>query len=154
MSNFSTIFNELVGTTIPGLTGFSGKTEIANPYALELNDFNTLRDGWGIVIGDSSDSEYQEYKFTIIEQEISFVLTRVVRSTRHNVTPLQTALKAMIEDAITMRIDLLNDDQITIPSNIYKIDFLGRTAVEFLDAEEWNIITTTNNFMFSIRETL
>lgn len=154
MSNFSTIFDQLVGTTIPGLTGFSTKTQIPNPYALEENDINQLKNGWGIIIGDASESEFQVFKNTTVSQDIGIVLTREVRKTQNNKTPLETATKAIVEDAVSIRKDFYNADQLTIPSNIENITFTGRDAIEQLDAEQFYIITTTVNFAFQIAETI
>jgi hypothetical protein len=141
-----------VGTTIPALTGFSTKTQIVNPYALEENDVNILRNGWGITIGACAETPSQEFKYTTVRQIIGIVLTRVVRNTEHNKTPLETATKAMVEDAIAARIDLYNDDQIAIPDNIQLIMFLSRTPVEYIAADGFNIIFTEVSFAFDIRE--
>jgi hypothetical protein len=154
MSNFSTIYDELIATTIPGLTGYSTKTQIPIPYELSLNDMNSLRNGWGILIGDASQSDFQDYKDTWVDQSISFVLTRVLRTTHHNKTPMETETKQLIEDAILIRLDLYNADQITIPDNIQKIDFVSRSGIEFIDAEEFKILTTTVEFSFTISETI
>lgn len=154
MSNFTTIYDQLIGTTIPALTGFNTKTQIVNPYSIEENDINLLRNGWGILIGPASESPRQEYKYTRVVQEISFLLTRVVRATDHNKTPLETATKSLIEDAVLIRLDLYDDDEITIPSNIEKIDFTNRSGVSYIPADGYNIIFTIANFNFEIRETL
>jgi len=154
MSKFTTIFDELITTTIPSLTGFNTKTQLPNPYNLILNDVNLLNNGWGILIGDSSNADYNELNSVWTEQEVSFVLTRVVRATHHNKTPLESTIKSLVEDAILIKIDLLNNDQITIPASIQKIDYINRTAIEFIDAQEYNILTTTINFNFVISESI
>ncbi len=154
MSNFTTIYDELINTTLPGITGFSSKQAIPNPYDLTDNSFGMLRDGYGILVGDAVESDFQLLKETWVEQEISIILTEALRRTSHNVTPLQTLTKSLVEDAILLRKDLLNADQITIPSSIERIDFVNRTAIEYLDLEESIIITTTVNFIFTISETI
>ena len=152
MSNFSTIFDQLVDTTIPALTGFSSKKQLVDPYNLEENDINLLRNGWGIRIGDAEDSPFQEFKFTRVIQEISIVLTREVKATEHNKTPLETATKALIEDAVSMRVDFYNADQLTLDSNIENIVFNSRSGVEFID--ETNVVFTVVSFNFEIKETI
>lgn len=154
MSNFSTIYDQLLDTTIPNLTGFTTKTRIANPYELTDNDEGNMRDGYGLVVGDSVETATQYFcDKTMVSQQLGIVLARVVITTPHNATPLETATKAMIEDAVTLRKDFYNADQLTIPSNIEKITFLNRTGIEFF-SDEFSFITTTVNFLFDIKENL
>ncbi len=154
MSNFSTIFDQLVDTTIPALTGFSTKTKLSNPYDLADNDEGQLRDGYGLIIG-AADETTPQYMcdFTVVSQEIAVVLTRVVISTPHNTTPLDTAVKALVEDAVTIRKDFYNPDQLTIPSNIEKIQFNNRSGIEYI-SDEFKFVATTVFFTFDIKESL
>lgn len=154
MSNFTTIYDQLIGTTIPGLTGFSTKTQIPNPYEIDQNDKNLLRNGWGITVGGSSNSPHQEYKYTKVNQSFGFVLSREVKGTHHNTVPLQTATKNLVEDSVLIRLDLYNSDQISIDSNIENILYTGRSPVQFIDEDGFNIIWTTVSFIFEIKETI
>ena len=93
------------------------------------------------------------FKNTTVSQEIGIVLTREVRTTQNNKTPLETSTKALIEDAVLVRKDFYNADQLAIDSAIENITFLGRSEVEQLDPEEgFYIISTTVSFIFQIQE--
>ena len=61
--------------------------------------------------------------------------------------------KALVEDAITARLDLYADDQIGIPSAVENITFLGRSPLEYID-EGIKILTTTVSFNFDIKESI
>ena len=154
MSNFTTVYDLLVGTTIPGLTGFSTKTKIPDPYNPEDNDINFLRNGWGLTIGESSDSEFQEFKYSKVNQVFNLVLTREVNRTSNNTATVESVSKAMAEDIVTARLDLLDDDQITLDSNIEMITFEGSSAIEPLDLEDSYVLSTTVTFNFVLRESL
>lgn len=155
MSNFSTVYDYLIATTIPGLTGFSTKTEIIDPYNIENNDINFLKNGWGIRELGSSESDFNEMNFTRVDQGFGIVLTRVHQATKHNVTPLHTAVKNLIEDSVLIRKDFYNWDQLTLDSNIENIIFTGRDAIEFLAAEEgYSILYTVVKFDFTLKESI
>lgn len=154
MSNFSTVYDFLIGTTIPALSGFSSKTQIPNPYDIQYNDKNFLRNGWGILVGASSETDYQEYNFTRVGQELGIILTREVQGTEHNKTPLETATKLLIEDAVAIRLDFYNADQLTLDANIENIVFLGRSPVQYVGLDGYNIIFTIVNFSFELKESL
>jgi hypothetical protein len=143
-----------VGTTIPAITGFSTKTQIVNPYEIENNDKNLLRNGWGITIGNATNVPSQVFNFTWIAQEFGIILTREIRATEHNKTPLETASKAMVEDAILLRIDFHNADQIAIESSIENINFLNRTPISYVGVDGYNIIWCSVNFSFEIKESI
>lgn len=154
MSDFTTVYDLLIGTTIPALTGFSTKTEIVNPYDLEQNDKNLLRNGWGLRVGSTTETEGQEFGFTRVSQGFNLVLTREVRAGDHDTTPLQTATKQLAEDAVLARLDFENIDQITLDANIEIVRFAGRTAIAYLGFEGFNIVWTVANFNFELKETL
>lgn len=154
MSNFTTVYDYLVGTAIPALSGFSSKTQIVNPYDLEQNDKNLLRNGWGLTVGATVETATQEFGFTRVSQIFGLVLTREVRSGDHDPTPLQTATKQLVEDAVAARVDFENPDQITLDANIEIVRFVGRTAISYLGEDGFNIISTIASFNFELKETL
>lgn len=152
MSNFSTVYDQLI-SLIPTLSGFTTKTKIINPYELESNDDNLLRDGWGLIVGDSFEGELDVFNKTNVNQSFGVVLTRELNQTYHNATPYETVTKLLIEDAVTLRVRFLNADQLGVQNNLELVRYVGRTGISFI-SDELKILTTTVNFNFSITENI
>lgn len=153
MSKISTIYDQLVNTTIPSLTGFNSKTRISNPFEIEKNDLMLLKNGWGLKLGPASDSPFQEFNKTKVTQVFSIVLTRQVIKTQHNYTNLDTAVKLLKEDALLVRLDFYNADQLGLDSSIELITFSGESEIEYID-DEFEIIVMQVDFNFEINENI
>ena len=147
MSKISTIFDTLL-TTIAAL--YPSKTRIPNPYIIDDNSNQFLRDGYGLRISPEtpSDSEFCRFSRT---RTFGIVLTKEVITTDSQTSQLDTASKALLEDVYTIQKDFMNYDQIGINDSIEKIDMLGTSAIEFYKGEFIDIISI--EVLFNIQVT-
>ena len=129
MSKVSTIYDRL-RVVIPTITGFSDKKEITNPYSLEDNNINILREGWGLAIGESTPTP-GEYNAFNEERTFNIIVTQEVKYTDHNLDPRITVEKAVLEDSYNLKKEILNNNQLNIPSDIEIILPGGSTGIEF-----------------------
>ena len=104
MSNLTNILDK-IRATLPTLTGFSAKTEIPNPYNLEDENINFLREGWGIRVGDSSPQTDTSHPDYTLVTDIEIVLTERVVATSSNADPLFNVTKNIINDLAILEAD-------------------------------------------------
>ena len=104
-SNFEFIY-EKIRSAIPTLTGFDTKTEIPNPLDLEDNNFNFIRDGWGVKV-NTSIPQIPTYKLKdyVQSQEFEIILTKNVPTTSSNADVLIAAIKTIRNDINTIAED-------------------------------------------------
>jgi hypothetical protein len=150
MAGFSSTFDGL-RSAIAALSGFTTKTELANPYDLTANAIGRLRDGWGLKVGESNQGE-AEFNSIVDQHVFSIVLTREVISTENDPTSLIAALKNLKTDSGTLQQQIETDLAV---ANCEWFRYVSTTGVEFGSTNErhkW--ITVTVNFIASIRENL
>ena len=156
MSKIATIIDEM-RAEIALLSGFTVKTEIPNPYALDIDGDNSdlfLKDGWGLRLTSSSEPNNSEFNRTSTLQGFGIILTREVIRTAHTAEPMYTAIKAMFEDELTLRKYLLNPQSLV---NTEADSRLSTTEIQtLLPLEEGGkkFITITVNFNLRISELL
>jgi hypothetical protein len=144
---FESLYDQL-RTTIAGLTGFTTKAELPNPYDVPDNPEGMLRDGWGLTILDAVEGP-GEYNSSTDLQSFGVVLTKEVPRTDNNPEPLVTAIKALKADVITLKQGLM-------PLNVHNEAMLytGTSSVDTLTNERTKIITITVGFTAYIREAI
>ena len=151
MSKVSTIYDQLIGTTIPTL--LPNHTRVPNPYSLEDNSDNFLRQGWGLKIGTSTPAE-SEFKSFNNERTFTIVLTREIIRLDSDSETIDTAVKLLLEDVFELQKRLLNPDQITIESDVELIDISNVSGVEFVQGDKFNFAAMEADFLINIRENL
>jgi hypothetical protein len=150
-AKFGTILTAL-RSTVGGLTGFTTKTEIPNPYVMLSNPIGMLKDGWGLTVGASSPGA-AEFNSTVDVITFNFELTRELLSTDNNVEPLMAAIAALKEDATTLMTRLERGDAIS--ADLEGFQYVSTSAVEVIqDASNNPIVTISVSFLGAIRETL
>ncbi len=145
MSNISTILDEL--TTAIGVI-FPDKTAIPNAYSLEDNPDIYLLDGYGLEVGSETESAEGVYNQTWIDIEINITLTERIIT----MTGIKAAEKRMLENALLLRKDLLNFDQLGISNNIQQIKYNGHDGIEFIKSDKHNSIKVRSTFTITISE--
>lgn len=153
MSNFTTFYDQ-ARTAIAALSGFTTKTEIPNPYSLSDNDKHQLIDGWGIRVLDGSLSAQQEFKSVWEDASFEVVVTKEVVRTNNDITNFVTAVKSVMEDIVTLKMDFMADDQIGVSSNVEKIDFVSRSGIQSVNDNKFNYIFASILFSVTLKETL
>jgi hypothetical protein len=150
MAGFSSVFDGL-RTAIAAMSGFTSKTELADPYDLQANAIGRLRDGWGLRVGDSEQGE-AEFNSVVDQHVFSVVLTREVISTENDPTSMIAAVKAIKTDAGTLQQQIESDLAV---ANCEWFRYLSTSAVvKGSTGERSKWITVTVNFLASIRENL
>ena len=147
MSNLSTIYAKM-RATIPTLTGFTAKQELADPYTLSNNSEQTLRVGWGIKLGDNNpqvdDFDMPDYVET---QVYEVVLTLDAITTSNNPDPLVTASSQIRSD-----LDVIKDDfmgtRFGIADKVTNITMDSISAIEGVSVDKMNFITASIIFEF------
>jgi hypothetical protein len=138
-------------SVVPGITGFSDKTEIPNPYSLADNDSRMLQDGWGVSVGASSPS-IPEFKSFYEEWTITVHLTECLFSLAHDPEKVHEATKRLMDDAVNLKKNILNNNQIGIQAKIARINLSGTSGAEFVRGDKFNILTVNVNFLVTITE--
>lgn len=151
MSKFSTVYDQL-RTELA--TIFPNKTEIPIPESLTQNDDNLLRDGYGLIVGPSTQGIIDTFKDTSTIHSFDIVLTRELIRLEHDTERKHTETKNLIEDLIGLRVSFLNFDQLTIEASIQKIDYNGMSEISFVNSDKFDIISASINFNIEITETI
>lgn len=151
MSKISNIY-DAIRTAVSGK--MTGKTEIPNPYSLPDNAFQFLKNGYGIKIGEGSLGVLNVYREDSESRIFTVILTREVFKMDTDPTGLVSGVKYLIEDARTIKNDLLAFDQIALPADIQKIDFVSASGIEFIGADKFNLIYNEISFSVEYSETI
>ena len=135
MSKISNVYDYYV-TRLAAL--FPSKTRIPNPYSLEDNSFQFLRDGYGLKINGHNIARLD---FKSIAQAYDFSVVFCLEAIRmeHNETSYDDIVKQLNEDTFTLRKDFYDIDNDN--ADIDQINLSGTDPVGFF-------ITGKNNFLF------
>lgn len=148
MSNVSTIHSAIKSRLS---TIFPNKTVIPNPFELDQNNDNLLKDGYGIFYGAASLPEFdlgihiQGYL-----REFNIVLAKKVYRLEVDSQPFETVQLALLEDQNTMVNSLANVR--SIDPNVVRLEYVSDSGVEFIFSEKNNYLAITTNFDVSYKE--
>lgn len=151
MSKFTTVYNQ-IRSFIPTISGFSTKKEIPNPYSLEDNNFNFLKDSWGLKVGQSSDASTQVLCHDRTKYDFTIELIRELKRLDSDTSIINNEVLELMEDAIALKSAFIADDQLTITSDIEEVAHTSTSAVQFLQAEKFNFINVSIGFTIEIEE--
>lgn len=151
MSNYTTAYNALL-TVIPTLTGFTTKTKIPNPMSLEDNSYQFLRNGWGLIATSDSESDFQVLKQNRVTHGFTVRITEQLLKSDHNATAFDTVSLSLKEDAITLKEELLKDDQLSVATSIERVDHTGTSGIEQVNLDKHNLLYVDVNFTIEISE--
>lgn len=147
MSKISTAYDYYI-TQLETL--FPIKNRIPNPYSLQDNSVNMLRDSWGLRLGGH---DLISTDFKTISQQYAFiaVFCREVKRLDHDLTQFDAEVKAVNEDVFTLReffydVDNMND-------TIDQINLGATSPVEFFINGKNNFLFVETTILTSIRET-
>ncbi len=154
MSNaFSTLITTLE-SEIPTISGFSAKKQLPNPYDLESNGTQYLRDGWGITIGGGSIGP-GELHTVLIDQDFDVVLTRGVAGQETSATQIMDAIKSAKTDAQNAIRHLHSNVLVSKPDGIVDVSFVSTDAIEYNTTnDEYRFISLAITFTARINEDL
>lgn len=148
MSNVSTIHASLVASLA---SLFPSKTVIPNPFSLEDNNQNLLKDGYGYFYGPAGLPDFDlGIHIQGYSRDFNIVMTKNVYRTDISPEPFVTTQLALLEDQNTLVnsfADIRNLDQ-----NVVSIEFVSDSGVEFIFADKNNYLALTTTFAVSYRE--
>jgi len=152
MSSKITIVIDKLREIIPTLTGFTDKLELHNPYLVQDNASVRLAKGWGLTIEDSGPGGNDTYGTHSESRSFGIVVTKSFFAKDNDPVAIHTAGKALLEDAKTVVIRLLNDDQLGIEPSIGAVTFLNNTGVSVEFKEKGKFLTTKSIISIDINE--
>ena len=135
-------------------TLFPGKTEIVRPGSLENNVTLFLKNGWGVIIGESGDGVVDTLCNRSEARNISIVLTNEVFQIDNSNTNDIEITKAQLIDFEKIKDKFENPLQLGIADKIQQINFENQSEVEFKIFDKFNFISGRISFSFEITEEL
>lgn len=119
-------------------TLFPDKSELVNPYDVEDNSLPFLRDGYGIGLGLSEETN-DATVYTVVDHEILIVLTKEILKTDSNPDPVFNTIRDLKQESLDLRKDLLCANI----TGISKLVYNGDSAVELVENNKIATITVT-----------
>lgn len=152
MSNISTILDRIYVVLDTLLPSGSSYTRLTNAYDLEDNPEHLTRLGYGLLVGSSNQLD-TEFHVKTVQQSLSVVLTRNIIKINTNNSPVDMAIKAILEDANTIEKAFYNVNQLEIGQSIEDVDVIGSSAITYYKGDT-NFISLEIEFNFTISENL
>lgn len=147
-SNVTAIHNSLIAS-LAAL--FPDKTIIPNPFDLENNNQNFLKNGYGYFYGPAGLPEFDlGIHFQGYSRDFSIVLSRNVYRTDISTDPFATTQLQLIEDQnilVNAFADIRNIDQ-----NVVTLEFVSDSGIEFVFADKNNYLALTTDFAVTYKE--
>jgi hypothetical protein len=150
MSNISTIYDKLREQVA---LLFPLKLEIPNPYSLEDNAILFLKDSWGVTINEGSLGSINVYCLDAESRAFDIILVRQTWKVDGDKSPLVTDSKLLLEDARTLKNDMLAHDKLGT-SSIQKIDFANSTGINFVKGDSFSLLTISLTFSIEYTENI
>lgn len=147
-----------ISQIIDGLAEFLSKgypapsTEHVNPYALELNDEFSLRDGWSFFLGPATNT--QEYASSKMSIERDVVINRTVQNfgAKEDISIRRTTEKELMEDQYDIVLEMEKDP--VIQDLLELIQFVGDNGIELIQGEETQFLALRSTFTIRYNEQL
>lgn len=132
MSTISSIYDAL--QTLVGTTLFPTKLELVNPIDIPANADQILKNGWGIAVGNASNTFRQVSCQLSISRSFTFTLTRQIEAIHIDTAARATTEKALLEDHYTLIKELEKNAQL---SGLYKkLDYQSDNGIEEIVADK------------------
>ena len=147
MSNVSTIFDNFLALL---QTEFASKTQLANPFSVQNNNDNILKEGYGLRYGPASLPDFDLTSFQGYSREIVVILTKQVFKTDNDTDNFSTAQKAMVEDQNTLINSLAKNR--TFDSSTVSVEFTGDSGIEFIFNGKFNFLYLETSFEIQYKE--
>ncbi len=150
MTSISTIID-----TVRSKTGtlLSTRTEFPNPYSLEDNPESLIVNGYGIRIDESIPSVNSEICKHNEQQTLTIILIEKMYKSDTNPDGAYTTAKSLKEDAMIIKRDFNNGNELGIHTDIEKLEWTGDSEIDFVIAKKFNFMFIEISYNFSLRET-
>jgi hypothetical protein len=130
---------------------FPNKLRIPNAYSLPDNPAQFLRDSYGLRIDAAAPTQRDFCTFSRF-RNFTIILTREVITTEIATGPVDTAVKAMLDDLYTLQKNMLGDDQFGSSANIDIANVGAFTGIEYFNFEKHNFITSEIAFSIQVSD--
>ena len=150
MSNISTIYDRAL-VVLAAL--FPSKRRIPYPYVIERNNNQLMSDGYGMIIGPASFEEFETCGF-LVARSISIVFTRQLYKLDSATSESDTIIKHLLEDVYTVQKSFYNYNELDISPNIARVDIVGVSEPEEVNADKSSYLSMTAEFNFYVYEKL
>lgn len=147
ITEVTTNLHSVINTILPGYV------RIPDSIDIEDNSETYLRQGYAVVIGDTTPN--LETTCGLLDQERTFgvSLTQQVFQTEHNATGIQSAKLGIMEDAFTL-VKELHFTNATINDSAVNCSFVGDDGVSFLETDRAKYYLVSLIFTVRYRENL
>jgi len=136
MSNITDVYNAILSELV---TLYPNKTKIPNPYSLQDNPSNFLKNGYGLTI-ESTTREDGEIKNIVLEYNFTIVLTKEIVRTDSDDEKIDDNTILLLEDLFEGQKRFYQVDQLGVADKIRIIELGTATNYE-------TFVTGDNNFI-------
>ena len=151
MSKISTVFDNFV-TLVDGQ--LTDHRQLPDPYNIEDNMERILEKGYGVGYGAGTNTKrLVGCEKVSREIELILVITRMMASTRHDITQLSTIQKNLHEDLFLVEKELCKNDP-QLSNTVSKAELLGWVELEPVEGERFKYIRLGSSFLFEYFETI
>lgn len=147
MSNVSSIYDAFKSEMS---TTFASKTQIPNPFSIENNNDNTLRDGYGIRFGAAGLASFDLPSFQGYSREIVVTFTTQVFRTDNNILKLEDAQKALMENQNTLINSLAKSR--AFDDYAVSVEFTTDSGIEFVFGDKFSFLYIDSSFEVQYKE--
>jgi hypothetical protein len=150
MSKVSTVYDRMLaalGEEFPSLT------RIPNPYLLEENNDNFLRNGFGLKVGAGAYTPF-EFCSYVISRRFSVVFTRELFRVDSSPDKADDVIKELLENVKQVQDLFYAHDELGIPESILKVDITDVSEIGPVASDKFKFLTVECSFDFHIKEDL
>lgn len=148
MSKITTVYNQIL-VKLSEL--YNGKTRIPNPYSIDRNNDNLLRDGYGLKVGAASFEPFEFCNF-VVNREFSVILTREMFRLDSSTPEFDDRAVKLLEDVYEVQELFFNYNELGIDAEILKVDLGGVSEITTVNTDKSNFLSMEVSFTFSIKE--
>ena len=119
---------------------------IPNPYSLRDNPDIVLKQGWGLAAGSSNRVELD---FTRLQMERSFQLitTREMFYIDTKVDTFDVAVKALMNDHVTIQLEFHKVNELGIEAKIDKMEIVSSSEPEIIFNDKYKYLTMSTEII-------
>lgn len=148
MSKITTVYNQIL---VKLAELYNGKTRIPNPYSIDRNNDNLLRDGYGLKVGSASFEPFEFCNF-VVSREFSVILTREMFRLDSSTPEFDDRAVKLLEDVYEVQELFFNYNELGIDAEIIKVDLGSVSEITFVNTDKSNFLSMEVSFIFSIKE--
>jgi hypothetical protein len=148
MSRISQIYDNFLALTAGQLPNHK---QIPDPYNVDENMERILEQGFGIGFGPGTNTARLIGCKLSRQVELNLIITRIMSTTRHDLTTLGNIQKALHEDLFLVEKELYKNDP-QLGNIVAKSELLGWVELEPLEGERFKYIRLGSSFLFEYFE--